>query len=250
MFQPDLMLALHEGPPPQAVLNQRPLWFLLMFAFGATLLLRMVAFDILGGFLCGLLLLLAAFVVRDGMRGLPKFGFIFGLLCGVNAMFYFLPLISSVVGGRSERRISPVEAVRYRDMHQLTYTLTVRTTPFFDVDAGMLYNVQSIGMLAMPLCMLLGAYLGISGYQEVQRLSPGLLSVDDGALLEGALPRHGEYGGYGHVSRQPAYGTAGDAAVGRLAGAQQQAAAAARSGLQRLQAFQSAFQGRAHKLGQ
>jgi len=165
-LQPDVVLALEGSPPSQAVLDQRPHWMFLTFALGATLLLRMVGCDILGGLLCGLLLLLAAMVMREGMSGLPKFGLLFGMMCGVNCIFYLLPLIGGVVSGRSERRIAPVEAVRYKDMHQLTYTLTVRTTPFFDANAGILYNVQSVGMLMMPLCMLLGAYLGITGHQE------------------------------------------------------------------------------------
>jgi len=247
-LQPEVVLALEGSPPSQAVLDQRPHWLFLAFALGATLLLRMVACDILGGLLCGLLLLLAALVMRDGMSGLPKFGLLFGMMCGVNCIFYLLPLIGGVVSGRSERRIAPVEAVRYKDMHQLTYTLTVRTTPFFDADAGILYNVQSVGMLMMPLCMLLGAYLGITGHQEVQRIASSLLPPQDGLLLESAAFGRTAAAGTGHADarQQAAYG----AAVGRFAGAQQHAAAAARNGLQRLQAFHSAFQGRAHKLGQ
>mmetsp|Transcript_101242 Transcript_101242/g.264004 ORF Transcript_101242/g.264004 Transcript_101242/m.264004 type:complete len:252 (+) Transcript_101242:145-900(+) len=248
--QPDVVVMLEGSPPSQAVLDQRPQWLFLAFALGATLLMRMVAFDILGGLLCGLLLLIAVLVMRDGMSGLPKFGLLFGMMCGVNCAFYLLPVISGVVSGRSERRVVPVEAVRYKDMHQLTYTLTVRTTPFFDADAGTLYNVQSVGMLMMPMCMLLGAYLGITGHQEVQRIASSLLPPDDGLLLESAGfgPGRTAAAGMSHADarQQAAYG----AAVGRFAGAQQHAAAAARNGLQRLQAFHSAFQGRAHKLGQ
>mmetsp|Transcript_119581 Transcript_119581/g.386072 ORF Transcript_119581/g.386072 Transcript_119581/m.386072 type:complete len:252 (+) Transcript_119581:113-868(+) len=181
-FSPDLLLTLHGGPPPQAVINKRPLWFLLMALLGATMLLRMAAFDIMGGLLCGLLLLLAAVMVRDGMKELPKFSLIFGMLCGINFFFYILPLLSNIVGGRSERRIDPVESVSYSNTQQLTYTLTVRTTPFFDPKASLLYNVQSAGMLMMPLCMLLGGYLGISCHQEVQSHAPSLFSPEDGEL--------------------------------------------------------------------
>eukprot|EP00406_Dinophysis_acuminata_P041480 CAMPEP_0179378944 /NCGR_PEP_ID=MMETSP0797-20121207/89590_1 /TAXON_ID=47934 /ORGANISM="Dinophysis acuminata, Strain DAEP01" /LENGTH=145 /DNA_ID=CAMNT_0021095019 /DNA_START=59 /DNA_END=493 /DNA_ORIENTATION=+ len=140
---PDFFLGMPEGPPPQAVLNQRVLWFLLMFMLGATMLLRMLAFDLLAGTLCGLLLMLAAVIVRDGMRELSKYSLAFGMLSAVNFFFYVFPMINSIVSGRSTRRVDPVDSVSYSDTERLTYTLTVRTTPFFDASAGALYNVQS-----------------------------------------------------------------------------------------------------------
>jgi len=252
LFSPDLILSLHGSPPPQTVLDKRPVWFVLMLLLGATILLRMAAFDIMGGLLCGLLLLLAAVIVRDGMRELPKFSLIFGVLCGINFFFYIFPLLSNLVGGRSERRIDPVESVTYSNTQQLTYTLTVRTTPFFDHKGSVLYNVQSAGMLAMPLCMLLGAYLGIAAHQEVQRHSRSFFGADDGELgldeplAQGPAGRaQGMDGGAGpdvgaavRLARQGImYGTAG----GRTAGS------AAEEGGHKDRAL--AFQGRAHKLG-
>merc|ERR1719203_178343 len=55
----------------------------------------------------------------------------------------------------------------------------------------------------MPLCMLLGAYLGISGHREVQRLSFGLMS-EEGALMESALSRRGPAAGGRGCPQQPA----------------------------------------------
>lgn len=232
LFSPDLLLTLNGGPPPQAVIDKRPLWFVLMFFLGLTLVLRMAAFDIMGGLLCGLLLLLATIIVRDGMRELPKFSLIFGMLCGINFFFYILPLLSNLIGGRSERHIDPVESVSYSNTQQLTYTLTVRTTPFFDKRASLMYNIQSAGMLTMPISMLLGAYLGISAHQEVQRHSPTLFGTEDGEM--GIDPR----------PNVPAAGVAGPqgivygATVGRVG-----------SETEHKDQRRGAFQGTAHKLG-
>mmetsp|Transcript_61833 Transcript_61833/g.143897 ORF Transcript_61833/g.143897 Transcript_61833/m.143897 type:complete len:261 (-) Transcript_61833:299-1081(-) len=258
LFSPDLLLTLHGGPPPQAVINKRPLWFLLMTLLGATLLLRMAAFDIMGGLLCGLLLLLACVIVRDGMKELPKFSLIFGMLCGINFFFYILPLLSNIVGGRSERRIEPVESVTYSNTQQLTYTLTVKTTPFFDKRASLLYNIQSAGMLTMPLCMLLGAYLGVSAHQEVQRHSTRLLATPTAGEEDGelgisastpapgggaAVPGRDRHAGSDNRSTNRAirHGAIYGAALGR--------ATAPPQGEPGQKETRKAFQGTAHKLG-
>jgi len=224
-----------------------------MLLLGFTLLLRMAAFDIMGGLLCGLLLLLACVIVRDGMRELPKFSLIFGMLCGINFFFYILPLLSSVVGGRSERRVEPVESVSYSNTQQLTYTLTVKTTPFFDKRASLLYNVQSAGMLSMPLCMLLGAYLGVTAHQEVQRHSTRLLSGsasgdEDGELglgaaaaAAGAAQAREARRGAG-ANRPGRHGAIYGAALGRAVGPPQSEPGQAKEQTM-------AFQGTAHKLG-
>lgn len=253
LFSPDFLMSLHGGPPPQAVINKRPLWFLLMLLLGGTLLLRMAAFDIMGGLLCGLLLLLACVIVRDGMRELPKFSLIFGMLCGINFFFYILPLLSNLVGGRSERRVEPVESVSYHNTQQLTYTLTVKTTPFFDKKASMLYNIQSAGMLTMPLCMLLGAYLGVTAHQEVQRYSSRLLSgspssEEDGEMGAGqpapAAAQPGAPGGRRNSGsgRSMRHGAIYGAALGRAAAPPQNEPAQPKEQTR-------AFQGQAHKLG-
>jgi hypothetical protein len=279
LFSPDVLLALQGGPPPQAVIDKRPLWFVMMFMLGLTLFLRLAAFDILGGLLCGLLLILTAIIIRDGMKELPKFSLVFGLLCGVNFVFYVLPVLTSVLSGRSERHIHPVDHVRYRDPQQLTYTMTVKTMSFFDPHAGLLYNVQSAGMLMMPLCMLLGTYLGISAHQEIARYSSSLFGDDDGEYDVGLPARYGAVVGGGQSAAaqlgigdgasQPG-GAADEAGVIRGNAATAAAAAAAavraarqgvvgaaigrlttgsRGGAHGALATQKAFQGTAHKLG-
>lgn len=161
------------GPPPQSILNQRPLWLGLIGFLGVTLLLRVITMDILGSLLCALMICLSAIVIRDGMRELPKFSLMFGLLCGINCLFYAIPVLGSVWGGRTERHVDPVNSSSYSSSHgghtqRLTYTLTVRTSAFFDPSRGIMYNVQSLGEIMMPLAMLLGCYLGITAHHEFQ----------------------------------------------------------------------------------
>jgi len=160
------------GPPPQAILNQRPWWYVLVFILGNTMVLRVLALDMLGGLLCALMICLCAVILRDGMRELPKFGLLFGLLCGINFVFYAMPVLGYIISGKSEQRVQPVDSQdygeRYSHTHRLTYTLTVKTMPFFDATKGFMYNAQSIGELLMPIAMLLGTYLGISSHYEFQ----------------------------------------------------------------------------------
>jgi len=239
----DMVLSMQGMPPPQAVLNKRPLWFCLMSLLSCTIFLRMAAFDIMGALLCGLLLLLSVVMVRDGMRELPKFGMIFGVLCTITFFFYALPLLSSLIGGRAERRVTPVETVRSSHTHQVTYQMTIKTTPFFDPKAPLLYNIQSTGMLAMPLCMLLGAYLGITAHQELQRHVPSFLRHDGEGVFDGP-PELGQghalagerQGGQRVGGHGPVYGAA--AGMASAAGSQQEVEPGQKG----------AFQGRAHKL--
>mmetsp|Transcript_91779 Transcript_91779/g.259853 ORF Transcript_91779/g.259853 Transcript_91779/m.259853 type:complete len:207 (-) Transcript_91779:20-640(-) len=171
MLSPDLLLAMQAGPPPQEVLNKRPLWLVFMWTLGCVMLLRVATLDIIGGLLCGLLLLLALTLVRDGMTELPRFGLIFGILCGLNFVFSLVPTLGNLAAGRSERHINPEE---------------VKIHPFFDHWAGLTYNLQSAAILAMPPCQLLGAWLGLSAHRAVRQhtaaaVSPGLLEEECGA---------------------------------------------------------------------
>lgn len=188
-------------PPPQGILDKRPCWFLLMVLLGATMILRMVSLDMLGGLLCALMICLCFVILRDGMRELPKFGLMFGLLCGVNFVFYAMPVLGAIVAGKTEQHVEPMKASdlsRYNQIHRLTYTLTVRTSSFFDFSRGWIYNAQSAGEVLMPIAMLLGTYLGISAHYEYQsHVADFLIGSDEDDEIGGA--------------REDLFGVAGDA---------------------------------------
>jgi len=171
-------------PPPQAIVNQRPWWLVLVSILGSTLILRVLSFDMLGALLCSLMICLCVVILRDGMRELPKFGLLFGLLCGINFVFYAMPVLGYIISGKSEQHVQPVSSTdygrRYSHTRELTYTLTVKTMPFFDISKGFMYNAQSVGELLMPIAMLLGTYLGVSAHYEFQSYIVDLLpDIDD-----------------------------------------------------------------------
>lgn len=170
-------------PPPQAIVNQRPWWLVLVLVLGSTLIFRLLSLDLLGGLLCALMICLCVVILRDGMRELPKFGLMFGLLCGVNFVFYAMPVLGFLISGRTEQHVQPVDSAdlgdKYSHTHRLTYTLTVKTMPFFDFSKGLLYNAQSMGELLMPIAMLMGTYLGISAHYEFQSHMVDMLPDED-----------------------------------------------------------------------
>lgn len=170
-----------SGPPPQAVLDQRWLWQVLLLFLGATFALRLIGLDIAGALLSGLMLCFGVIMTRDGMQEIAKYALVYAVLCGLNFFFDILPLITEL-GGRVSRTTEPVTATT--DAHgvqQTTYTLTTKTTPFFDMKQGFVYNVQSLAMILSPLCMALGVYLSITAHNEIQRHAPALFDDDFGA---------------------------------------------------------------------
>lgn len=185
-------------PPPQAVIDQRPWWFALIFVLGGTLVIRVLALDMLGALLCALMICLVVVILRDGMRELPKFGLLFGLLCGINFIFYAMPVLSYIISGKTEQHIQPIVTKdygeRYSETHQLSYMLTVKKMPLFDSSKGFVYNAQSVGELLMPVAMLLGTYLGISAHYQFQNHILDILGDDDESIsVARAAATHRDY---------------------------------------------------------
>jgi len=116
------------------------------------------------------------------MKELGKFSLMFGLLCGINFIFYAMPVLGAMVAGKTEQHVEPMESSDYgprHATHRLTYTLTVKTLPFFDLSKGFMYNAQSVGELLMPIAMLLGTYLGITAHYEFTQQLSDLLGDGD-----------------------------------------------------------------------
>lgn len=235
MFSPEMLMP--TGPPPQAVLNQRYLWQVLLSFLGITFVLRLIGLDIAGALLSGLMLCFGVIMLRDGMAEMAKYALVFAVLCGLNFFFDILPLITEL-GGRVSRHTQPVSSQAGPGGEQkTTYTLTTKTTPFFDSSQGFIYNAQSLAMVLSPLCMALGVYLSITAHNEIQRSTPQFFDDPDFADLGRAqVPAPGAPRSLG--------GSAGPTPRSGGSGANTQ------PGTQRNRAGEfEHFQGQAHKLG-
>lgn len=179
---PDMIIP--PGPPPQAILNQRWLWHILLMLLGMCFIVRFIGLDIPGALLSGLMFCFAVIMTRDGMVEISRYALVFAVLCGLNFFFDVLPLLTELAG-RVQSRTVPVSTQSSTGILRTVYTVTVKTTPFFDLQEGLIYNMQSFGMLLSPLCMALGVYLSISAHNEFQRSMPTLF--DDGFMEAGGV---------------------------------------------------------------
>jgi len=198
-----------SGPPPQAILNQRWMWQILLVLLSLSFVLRFIGLDIPGALLSGLMHCFAVIMTRDGMQEISRYALVFAVLCGLNFFFDILPLLTEL-GGRVQSRTMPRSTTSSDGIKQTVYTVTVNTTPFFSVAEGLVYNVQSLGMALSPVAMALGVYLALSAHNEIQRMMPDFW--DDGfeeaarpVLPRNSRPQAGSAAD-AQESRQPAGG--------------------------------------------
>lgn len=157
------------GPPPQSVLDRRPAWYVLIFLLGLVAALRIITLDIIGGMLSILLLIMAWMMISDGMREMPRYALIFGVLNVLCLFFDTIPLVASLQG-RSQVITEPSGREPTEDGGvRAVYSVTVKTTPFFDAKEGFVYNCTSLQMVIAPVTMLLGAYLSLSAHSDLSR---------------------------------------------------------------------------------
>mmetsp|Transcript_27464 Transcript_27464/g.60104 ORF Transcript_27464/g.60104 Transcript_27464/m.60104 type:complete len:222 (-) Transcript_27464:116-781(-) len=161
-------LLVPSGPPPQAVLDQRPWWRVLFALLGTTCICRLVGLDVAGAVLSGVMLSFAIFMLRDGMAEVARYALVYGILSIMNLLFDILPLMY-LLSGRSASEVQESGD---------SYTVTTESHPFFDPSEGLAYNSESIGMILSPISMLLGAFLSISAHNEIQRLGMGYIDDD------------------------------------------------------------------------
>lgn len=180
-----------DTPLPQEVLHQRCSWFFLIAMLAITLVVRILGMDLAGALLTGLMLGFAVVIVRDGMAELQKYNLVFGLLCSLNFFFDILPLLS-MLGGRRKEEIRPVPRADDSGMpvygggshKEQTYSVTVKTYPFFDKSQGIIYNAESLSMVLSPICMLVGAFLSFRAHDAMMRHMPNVFAEED-ALAAG-----------------------------------------------------------------
>lgn len=175
------------GELPQAVRNQKPLWYLLIVLLVITLVLRIIGVDLAGALLTGLMLTFAIIMVRDNMAQLERYNLVFGLLCSLNFLFDILPLLE-MLGGRRSEEIRPTERVTVDgsgNEREETFSVTVKTSPFLDASKGLVYNAESLSLVFSAICMLMGALLSFWAHDIIMREAP---QIDWDADLAGGAP--------------------------------------------------------------
>mmetsp|Transcript_28018 Transcript_28018/g.63431 ORF Transcript_28018/g.63431 Transcript_28018/m.63431 type:complete len:211 (+) Transcript_28018:52-684(+) len=170
MLFSSMLLAL-PGHTPASVVCKWPYWYMLIFFLIVLSLMNLMALEIIGSLLSCLMLFLAWMIVRNNMLEAPKYVVIYAVLCVLNFFFDIVPLIMSL-HGRSAVTVEPGYSTSFEGIEQTTYTRTVRTTTFFDLKQGLLYNIESVSMILSPLSMLIGTYLAVRAQCEIQQAMP------------------------------------------------------------------------------
>lgn len=194
LLSPELLVV--PGPPPQAVLDQRSCWRILIFLLAVTFVLRMIGLDIAGALLSAVMLSFAVLCTRDGLADLCRYALIYGVLSLMNLVFDLLPLLYCW-SGRMESEVTPMDPA---GDERAAYTVTTESHPFFDLSQGLAYNAQSVAMITSPIAMCLGAYLGITAHNELHRLG---LYDEEAEFLQGranAFSLTGQQSGEGGAS--------------------------------------------------
>jgi len=170
MLYSSLFLALPGvvGPTPSSLARKWPAWYMMLGMFGILLVLNVVTLEIVEGLLSFMMLCLVWLIVRNGMQDAPKYVTIYGVLSVLNFFFDVVPLILSF-HGRSAVSVQPGYQTSHDGLEQTTYIRTVKTTPFFDLTQGLMYNAESIAMIASPVCMFAGTLLAIWAQFDLQQ---------------------------------------------------------------------------------
>mmetsp|Transcript_72977 Transcript_72977/g.190374 ORF Transcript_72977/g.190374 Transcript_72977/m.190374 type:complete len:264 (+) Transcript_72977:119-910(+) len=199
-FTPSWLAEETESPPPQEVIDKLYHWYALGVILLGTAVLRIVTLDLVGGILSALMFCMVWMMLSDGMKAMPRYAFVFGILCMLCMFFDLVPLLVSL-DGRCEVSYQPVSHEHTSTGSSTVYTAVVKTTPLFDWSQGFTYNATSVSMILSPLTMLFGAYLSFHAQVSIQRASgplwdevdwwTGRLPADVGAADEGAAAAGG-----------------------------------------------------------
>jgi len=191
-----------EGETPAVVKDRfAKFWWLLMGFYIAVCVGRLVATDIFGGLLSGIMAVIAWYMVTNDCAKMSQYCILmFGFVCTMNGVLEFVTLVSSLNGRQTSRSQSAPLPQTGASSHatSTSWTITVEKHPFFDGDAGFLYNQQSAMMIVCPLAAFIGAAIAYSTYNAF----PTSLFDESGAEaqnLGGSGFGGGMYGGGGGV---------------------------------------------------
>mmetsp|Transcript_56325 Transcript_56325/g.89448 ORF Transcript_56325/g.89448 Transcript_56325/m.89448 type:complete len:236 (+) Transcript_56325:74-781(+) len=221
-----------EVPPPDSVKSRfSKWWWCLTILYIAVCVGRIIAKDIFGALLTGIMGGITYYMVTNDCAKMSQYCILlFGFMCCMNSLLEFVTL-AGALSGREMRRTSSQPATSMNGGGSATtYTITIEKHPFFDNSAGWSYNQQSAMMIICPAAAALGALLAYASYNA---FPSSLFSDEGGGGGEAQNFGGGRLGGYqGYNAGDYSAPTGGGRAV--QTGARQSSAALFQGSGQRL----------------
>lgn len=151
-----------EGAPAAVKDRFSRWWWVLMGLLIAVCIGRVIAADIFGALLSGIMAVIAWYMVTNDCAKMSQYCILlFGFMCLMNGVLEFVTL-ASCLGGRQTSRTETAPTTSANTT--TSYTVTIDKHPFFDATAGWFYNQQSLMMVICPLAAFLGAALAYFSY--------------------------------------------------------------------------------------
>mmetsp|Transcript_31908 Transcript_31908/g.72504 ORF Transcript_31908/g.72504 Transcript_31908/m.72504 type:complete len:246 (+) Transcript_31908:140-877(+) len=172
-----------ENMAPSIVKDEYAKWWWALLAFLSVVSIgRIVAADVFGALISGIIAFTAWYMVRENCAQMSQYCvMMFGLCCALQAIFEVIA-VAMIVSGRSTERTTrtPVSPSK------VTYTTVVETHPFFDTTMGWHYNFQSGMKIVTAFSMIVAAMLSHVTYN----VFPSAL-FSDGGSADGSSPAMG-----------------------------------------------------------
>jgi len=158
------------------------LWWFLFTLFMATAIGCLVALKIFDALIALMIGIWAYYLTKDSCKQMSQQClFSFGLMCCIQAVMEFIILAMSLPGRRTQSTSYNGGAAQQSGSphaapspfmgggHSSSYTVTVKTSPFFSEEEGWHYNLQSAMMIANCLVFIIGALIAKFSYGEYPR---------------------------------------------------------------------------------
>lgn len=152
-------------------------WWMLFVLFIGVAIGCVVALKIFDGLIAVMIGIWAYYMVKDNCKNMSQQClFSFGLMCCIQAVMEFIILAMSLPGRRTQTTTTNGGAAQSASPHAApspfmghgtnSYTVTVKTAPFFSEEEGWHYNLQSAMMIANCVIFIIAAILTRCSYGQ------------------------------------------------------------------------------------
>jgi len=158
-------------PTPPPILDKWPLWYSLIFLLIVITVIQLLGVQIFRALVAAITLVFVWLVCRNRFADADDYVKTLALVCITNFFFDFVTLCR-YASGREEVQMSPGSTNITKDGWSTTFTRTIKKSQFFDASQGLMYNCQSLAICLSPAAMLLGAFLSIRAWYDIQQAMP------------------------------------------------------------------------------